>query len=181
MKNLFLMLCQQAENNQSYELAVYLTWRSHQRPVGYTATLWGDGEDLELQVWNKDESYTFDLSVAGKKIEDEEAAIVIQEETCRQEERLERFLEESHSVDECLYVLTTDYNDLWDEFGDHYRDAIDMARSIVDPAIEDSWDDYNPNFPNNNVSDGYIVNGQRYRLNYSGVAGHYWNSEWEVY
>lgn len=180
-QNLFLHLCQQAERNQSYALAKYLTWRSYQRPCGYHAGLWGDGEDLKLIAFNDTEEFDFDLSEVGKKMAEEEEAKAAAEEAENQANRLAHFLNNEHTVEEALDILTTDYEVLWDDFGDEFRSAIDLSRSIVDPAIDGSRDDYNPSFPNNNVSDGYIVNGRKYRLNYSGVAGHYWNSEWELW
>lgn len=52
-QNTFLRLCQQAENNQSYELANYLTWLSHQSDTGYTARLYDDDKGLRLIVNEK--------------------------------------------------------------------------------------------------------------------------------
>lgn len=176
--NLFLLLCQQAENNQSYSLANYLTWRSHQRDTGYIAKLWDDDLGLQLVVCDVETKacYVFDLSIIGDQMQEEQEWLEQE-----QAENASQWLNELHTIDEATNILCMDKDMLWEMFGDASDEIIEQAYIIVEPAIEATWDDFDPDYPNNCVSDGVIVNGVQYRTNYSGVAGNFWNSEWEYW
>lgn len=186
MNNLFLMLCQQAERNQSYDLAKYLTWRSHQRETGYRATLFDDYyEGLQLivtSVDNPDDEKWFDLSKIGQETREEEERQreeeTYQEELEEMEENTRRWFEGERTVEKALSILCMKYSDLWDYYGEDYKDVLDDAWDIAMDAQTGEWDDSDPQYPNNPCLSGRIVNGQKYGTHYSGVAGNYWDSEW---
>ena len=175
--NLFLHLCQQAENNQSYTLAKYLTWRSHQRDTGYTATLWDDDQDgLTLFVYrnNTDEEYYFDLSEIGRKMDEEFERKVEEEDRKCQARNAEEWFSKPHTVKEAAGILCTRRDELWDWYGDDTSEILDQAYAIAESGIDGYWDDHDPDYPDNCVSSGVIIAGERYRTHYSGVAGEFW-------
>lgn len=195
--NSFLNFCQKAEESQCLPLARYLTWMGYNSSkCPYLATLQTVNDCLYLMVWKKDdhtgrrnsghrreaERWVYDLSEAGeaeKRAEEEaeqaEHKIWLAE---YRQENLDDFWnrdkpEDQAVLDALCLLLFCSSEELYEMYGDEKNDVLDECRKIVQPHIEDEWDDSRePGLC------GVVIYGIRIATGYTGAAGKWWDTVW---
>lgn len=85
----------------------------------------------------------------------------------------EKVSEDTYKIDvELLHKYATEY-DIYDdeeELYDEIVEALDVAESCGE-----YWSDLDPRYPNNTFNWGFKLDGYLFVLDYTGVAGRYWN------
>lgn len=87
----------------------------------------------------------------------------------------EKVSEDTYNIDVALlhkYATEYDVQEDVEHLEDELRDALAVARDFGD-----YWDDLDPRYPNNPYNWGFTLDDFLFVLDYTGVAGKYWNDD----